>query len=164
MVNKVVDKLQMDAEQIKKYANRFLRREYQIELIIPIVINARLSSTLGQLIYNKTNNRPVRLEFSKRYLINGDIEDIKKVIKHECIHYALFMKKLPYNDGDPYFEEELRKHNSIATDVISFKTLRNVRIYKCDCREYTFLQTISPKYCTRCDHDLTYVGNRKQLV
>ncbi|WP_260858007.1 hypothetical protein [Bacillus sp. FJAT-22090] len=37
MVSKVDNELQMDHEQIEKYARRFLRRAYQMELIIQLL-------------------------------------------------------------------------------------------------------------------------------
>ena len=164
MVSKATTELQMNQEQIEKYARRFLSTAYKLGLCIPIVINPRLSSTLGQFLYNKTNNRPVRLEFSKKYLINGNLNDIKKMIKHECIHYAMFIMNKPFNDGDPYFEAELKKHNSISTDIINFPVERNVRVYTCDCREHIYLTTITAKYCTTCNQRLAYIERRKQLV
>lgn len=156
--------IKMNQEQIEKYARRFLSTAYDMGLSIPIAINPRLSSTLGQFIYNTKNNRPVRLEFSKKYLMKGKIEDIKKMIKHECIHYAMFMMNKPYDDGDPYFEAELKKHNSISTDIIDFKVERNVRVYACDCREHVYLTTITAKHCTICNKNLRNAGRRKQLI
>ncbi|WP_395940833.1 SprT-like domain-containing protein [Bacillus sp. FJAT-22090] len=129
-----------------------------------MAINSRLSSTLGVFFYNKNNMRPVKLEFSKKFLQYGKLDDIKKTIKHECIHYALFMKKKPYRDGEEHFESEIIKHNAVSTNKIDFRIERNVRVYQCNCNEYVYLQTITPKYCTRCKHNLTYVGRRKQLV
>lgn len=154
----------MNKGEIENYCRAFLKDHYNINLAIPVVLNPLLSKTLGSFIYNRVTNKPMELEFSKKFMMYGNVEDKHKVIKHECIHYALFIQGKPSKDGDSYFESELLKHNSTSTETISFKIERNVRVYKCSCKEYVFRQTISPKICIECNQNLVYRGQRRQLI
>lgn len=154
----------MERSEVEKYCKAFLKEQYNIDLYIPVKFNSRLTRTLGVFYYNAEKKTPSRLEFSKKFMENGKKEDIIKVIKHECIHFALFMLGKPFKDGDPYFESEIIKHDSIETDAVIFSIERNVRVYLCGCREHVFLSLISSKICTRCRQPLVYSEKRKQLV
>lgn len=154
----------MNQSEVESYCKSFLKDNYNLELTIPIKINSRLTSSLGRFIHTSKSRKPLRLEFSKKFLESGNPSDILKVIKHECIHLSLCVQNKPFDDGDEYFEAELIKHDSVATDVIRFKTERNVRVYECECAEHVFLQTIRPSRCNSCKARLTYVCRRKELV
>lgn len=154
----------MNQSEIESYCKRFLKDNYNLDLAIPVVINSRLTSTLGVFIHSKIPMTPLRLEFSKKYLEYADLSDIIKLIKHECIHYALYMQNKPYKDGDAYFESELIKHGSNTTETVTFMIERNVRVYACKCHEHIYLSTITPKMCTACNTRLSYVGRRRELV
>jgi SprT-like protein len=154
----------MDLYEVERFCRIFLKDSYNLELLIPVEINSRLSTTLGFFIYDKKSRDPIKLEFSKKFLTNGSTLDKIKVIKHECIHYALFIQNKPHKDGDEYFESELLKHGSIPTDTVIFKIEKNVRVYSCECSEHIFLQTIMPRICNNCNERLSYVGKRKELV
>lgn len=155
----------MNQFEIENYCRYFLKEHYGIDLSIPVNANSRLTRTLGKFVFNSETHEAARLEFSKKFMLSEKPSGDKiKVIKHECIHYALFLTGKPYNDGDPYFEGELVKHDSISTNSISFRTERNIRVYECHCREHLYSQTISAKRCTRCNQRLTYKDSRKMLV
>lgn len=151
-------------QEIENYCKSFLKENYNLELDISVNVNSRMINTLGAFDYNGKTNTPIKLEFSKKFFENGIYSDKINVIKHECIHYALFILGKPYSDGDPYFESEIKKHNSCSTHTITFKTERNVRVYSCECQEHVFMQIISAKVCTRCNRRLYYIGRRKQLI
>lgn len=154
----------MNQSEIESYCKSFLKDSYNLELAIPVIINSRLRSTLGQFVHTIKPLTPLSLEFSKKYLEYADRKDIIKLIKHECIHYSLYMQNKPHRDGDAYFESELIKHDSNATETVTFMTERNVRVYACKCKEHVFLSTITAKMCTVCKARLTYVCRRKELV
>lgn len=164
-INRNTDTMKMSHAEIESYAKRFLKDNYNLKLTIPITINSRLSSTLAALVLmGKSNPKLIRIEFSKKYLIHGELDDIISTIKYESIHYALFTLGKPYKDGTTLFESELVKHGSNSTETSDLSYERNVRVYRCNCNEHIFLRTITSKYCTRCNADLRYVGRRKQLV
>lgn len=156
--------MHLDKTEIENFCRSFLAENYGIELAIPVVLNPRLTRTLGSFIHNSKTKTPIELEFSKKFMEKAEVDSKIKIIKHECIHYALFVQEKPYKDGEALFEEELVKHNSVATDTLSFITERNVRVYSCACQEHIFQQTISAKICTKCRQRLVYSGRRKQLI
>ena len=55
----------------------------------PIVLNGRLSRTLGRVIMNMDGGRvkPVKMEFSKEFLNTSTDASIVSVIGHEWAHY-----------------------------------------------------------------------------
>lgn len=154
----------MSQKEIENFCKAFLKENYDLMLGIPVKINPRLFSTLGSFIHGRGRNKPVELEFNKKFIDGGEIEDIIQVIKHECIHYALYLLDKPFLDGERYFEEELIKHGVPSTEIIHFSIERNVRVYKCKCTEHVFLSTIRPSTCLKCNSGLDYVGQRKQAV
>lgn len=164
--------LKMDQLQIESYCRKFLMDNYNIELDIPVLINSRLSRRLGQFVssLNTTTgvSKALRIEFSKKYLENGRLEDIISTIKHECIHYALYSLNKPYKDGEPLFESELRKHGSHSTGTTRLQLERNVNVYKCSCQEHVTLKALKNNgayhTCKVCSSYLKYLGKRKQLV
>ena len=56
---------------------------------IPVLINGRLSTTLGRVTCHKINGiwKPVELEMSKKFLETATIASIRDIIKHEWCHY-----------------------------------------------------------------------------
>lgn len=156
--------VEMIQKEIENFCKMFLKEQYDIMLVIPVAINPRLSSTLGVFIHGKGRNKPNRIEFNKKFIECGNMDDIIQVIIHECVHYALYMLDKPYEDGDSYFEEELIKHGVANTNEIEFRIERNVRVYKCKCTEHVFLSTIRPSTCTKCNSGLVYIERRKEVV
>jgi len=149
--------------EIENYCKSFLMESYNLDLTIPIKINSRTTTTLGSFIHSKKNGA-IRLEFSKKFFQNGEIVDIYDTMRHECIHYALYVKEKPFRDGDRYFEDELIKYNTTSTGMTDVRYERNVRVYSCKCDEHIFLATIRPSKCTKCNSVLEYKERRKQLM
>lgn len=166
MVTMNNNQLQMSQHEIEVYAKQFLKEAYNMALNIPIVINGRLSSTLAcyVTIGSGKNEKPIRIEISKKYLMYGNLEDIKQTIKHELIHHIMHLQGKPFNDGHPEFEAELIKQGSHSTETVDFKMYRNVRVYECNCKEFVFLATISTSKCKKCNGTLIYKERRKQLI
>ncbi|MEX3625076.1 SprT-like domain-containing protein [Viridibacillus arvi] len=101
-------------------ATEFLDRAYGIELDIPIVINSRLKSTYGCFKFKPKTREPLRIEIGKNYIENQKWETVIETLIHECIHYALYVQNLPYRDGHPLFEAELKKHGSHSTGTVKY--------------------------------------------
>ena len=166
--------MKLTLEEIEDIIKEFLWENYKLELKIPISINGRLTSVMGRFTWKKYKGftvdgrvgEPVDIQISKKYLQYGSKDDIVDTIKHEAVHYALFVKGLPHSDGDKHFEEELKRLGVTATETSSYKFPRNVRVYTCKCEgdnEHIFLRTITPSYCTACGKNLIYKEKRKEL-
>ena len=104
--------------ELTKIAQVFLKIHYGLGLDIPIKRNNRLRSTHGRFIINNYNHTPLRIEIAGKTLDYGTDEVIISILKHECIHYALFVQGRAYRDGHPEFEAELRKHNAPSTNTL----------------------------------------------
>lgn len=160
-------------ERIKKEANTFLLENYQMPLQIPIERNNRLRASLGRFVYQKLDE-PVKIDLAGFLLDYGANAIIVDVLKHECIHYALFQKGLPHEDGHPYFEEELKKYgvSSTYTKKVGVYTLYECK--KCKKVGETKNNRLVKKpsnYRTVCCHgkieiigDKVYDGLRKQYL
>lgn len=135
-MNQIIEK------ELTKIAQNFLKNNYGIDLNIPIKRNNRLRSTHGRFMIN-ANQKPLRIEIAGKAIDYGTDEAIIGILKHECIHYALYLQGRAYQDGHPEFEGELRKHQAPSTNT--FK----IGIY------YVFS-------CNRCGK--TYESIRKQLA
>ncbi|MCA1025717.1 SprT-like domain-containing protein [Cytobacillus kochii] len=141
----------MIVEELTDYAQNFLEEKYGMSLDIPIVINKRLRSTLGSFILTK--DKPHEIEMAGFLIEYGADDVIYDTLRHELIHYALFMQGRQYRDGTLEFENELRKHN-----VGSTKTVFVGKVYKFICEaclgEYESLKksivTSPKKYRTKC--------------
>lgn len=95
-------------------AKEFLRENYRQPLTIPITRNNRLRSSLGRFVYDR-DQRAIRIELAGFLLDYGAQSTIIDVLKHECIHYALFEKGLPHRDGEAYFEKQLQLYGVSRT-------------------------------------------------
>jgi SprT-like protein len=156
--------MKVNLEFVENYCIKFLKDNYNLELIVPVKFNGRLITTLGAFVHKSKPLNPLYIEFNKKFVENAKLDDIISIIKHECIHYAMYMLNKPFYDGDKEFEEELTKHAASSTDQIQFYVERNVRVYKCKCREHIHLAIICPSVCNRCSKPLIYQGIRKQLA
>lgn len=141
-------------QELTTASKEFLLKSYGIDLIIPIKVNKRLKTTLGRFRHYRNTNKPVDIELSGRLLEYGTIEQILSTLKHECIHYALYMLNKPYKDGQATFENELKKHNANSTGTQRLVDKRY--IYACGCREYESYTNRYSKnyYCRTCDNQL----------
>ena len=106
----------MHIDFLNKFAREFLDEHYQLELKIPILINNRLSATLARFAYKK--NQALRIELSGNLIKYGHPYYKLDTLKHELIHYALFVKGLPNADDDEEFINELKRLKVGATDEI----------------------------------------------
>lgn len=154
-------------QELCKVSQEFIKKSYGIDLIIPIKVNKRLSTVLGRFRHyrSESKKRPLDIELSGRLLEYGSTEQIISTLKHECIHYALYMLGRPYKDGHPVFESELKKHNSYSTRTQRISTKRY--IYSCGCQKFESLTNRYAKNyrCRSCGNDITlsYVDEPQPL-
>lgn len=112
-------------------ASRFLEEFYPgITLGIPIMINNRLTKTAGYFQTKHTLGREEASQISISGVmvrhgyavddIETVVQNLRGILYHELVHYALFQKGEPNDDGHPHFESELARTgapSSYATKV-----------------------------------------------
>lgn len=163
---KLIRKAQIEQE-LCNASRDFLKEAYNLDLTIPIKVNRRLITSLGRFRHYKSDHkkRPLSIELSGKLLEFGTTEQIISTLKHELIHYALYMLDRPYKDGQATFESELKKHDSCSTgtQAVSIKTY----VYTCGCQEYSsYINRYSKGYrCSTCGNDITlsYVNEPQAL-
>lgn len=124
--------------QLRQYANKFLKDVYGMELSIPLQLNGRMQRTCGwfrHTRYRDGRDIPNCIELNKFFVENNEPTTVLDVLRHELVHYALFMQKKPYRDGDYVFESELKRlgivsQKSIDKYIIVSKP-KNVQVYQC---------------------------------
>lgn len=121
--------------QLKKYANDFLRKNYGFDLTVPLKYNGRLKRSYGRFIYYNNPRKPKCVEINRYFAETNSNEVVIDVLRHELIHYAVFMLGQPCRDGDDYFENELAKHNTVSQNTIKKHEIAprpyNVNVYEC---------------------------------
>lgn len=127
--------------QLKMYAKKFLNDTYGMNLTIPVQLNGRLKRTCGRFKYRQWidgRKEPVCIELNKYFVENNKPVVVLDVLRHELVHYALFMQNKPNKDGHPVFENELKRlgivsQNDINKYNIASKHIK-IQIYQCaDC-------------------------------
>src|SRR6185312_15873662 len=96
-------------------AREFLKETFDMDLYIPLVISKQMKSTFGVFRYYPKKREPLDIRISQNLLDNYTEEQILGTLKHECVHYALYMMGKPHRDGDFYFEEVLKIYGIPAT-------------------------------------------------
>lgn len=102
-------------KEMEKYADSFLRTNFNMRLRIPIKIDGRLTRAGGSfhLYDNKSRRESIVIKMSERYIAcafldkKDGVEAILDVLRHELVHYALFEQRKGYSDGDHDFESKL---------------------------------------------------------
>ncbi|MGM9927595.1 MAG: hypothetical protein ACI35P_06550 [Bacillus sp. (in: firmicutes)] len=95
--------------------NRFLYREYNLTLKVPVLVNPRMKTTNGWVKYSrdpyskKILFHTIQIEFNKSNLLNRSLEYNVGTALHEAVHYACMVRGKPHRDGDAYFESELKR-------------------------------------------------------
>lgn len=76
------------------------------EFHLPVVINARLTRTLGRVFSQWRGGRyvPTRIEFSKQMLETCDRESVEAVIKHEAAHALVTLETGEDHGHDAVFK------------------------------------------------------------
>lgn len=124
--------------QLRKYADKFLKETYGMKLVVPLELNGRLKRACGRFVYYTRNKQPKVVEMNKEFVENNEPTVVLDVLRHELVHYALFMQGKPHSDGHPVFERELRR-----LDVVSQKTID----------QYTIASKLQIYGCTDCSHE-----------
>ncbi|AYP68141.1 SprT-like family protein [Bacillus phage vB_BcoS-136] len=159
--------------QLKMYAEKWLMDNYGMKLTVPLKLNGRLKTTCGRFVYIKyASNRPNEpkiIELNKYFFENNEPIVVLDVLRHELIHYALFMLGKPHRDGHPVFENELKRLGVVSQETIDKYNIKskpvNISVYEClDCNhEYKLKRALRNEgrnhRCT-CGGRLKNLGKR----
>lgn len=104
-------------KDLEAYANKFLEKNYNTSLTVPIKISGRLTSTGGyfKARIEKGIRKPMEIQMSERFIASAlhdgqeGLEAILDTLKHELVHYVLFKLGKEFRDGDCEFESELAR-------------------------------------------------------
>lgn len=169
------DDIMLTQYQLEMYAKKFLKDNYNLEMEIPLELNGRMSKTLGWFRYTQyRDGRKIanRIQLNKHFVENNDPITVVDVLRHELVHYALFMLGKPNSDGHPVFENELKRLGIVSQDTINKYEIKSkpkrVTIYECvNCgHEYKRSRALphDGKYhscgITGCNGDLINKGRR----
>ena len=143
-----------------------------IELKVPVKINTRLKTTLGQVCY--IGDEPNRIEFSQQLLDTSTDEAIRQVLLHECAHYICDVRDGISHGHDAYFRAVCAEigctNNKTTYKVERLKGCGAIYKYDVFCPECGFIKGYNRKtyklnildrcHCTRCgSKGLWYVKN-----
>lgn len=165
-------------KEMEKFAREFLKEEFGVDLKIPIKINNRLTSTFGRF-RGRTNmvtgvREPIVIEISKNIIEYHGFDFAYGTLKHELVHYALYIQNRPYNDGTYTFEQELKRVGAPSSGTR--KGTRKKEVYQCKGCKHQFLRNRKlnnhniykgSNYNCSCGGELTYIGQEqpeKQIV
>ena len=152
--------------KLNNMAKKFVKEAYGIELVIPVRVNGRLKSAHGMFRYyaNTKKKHPLFIDISKTYIEYQDWKLVESTLKHECIHYALYMLGKPFKDGHPVFEGEIVKHGSHSTQTVPYRG--KVVVYGCPkCKQEWQKKRKYPNNgkgyrCPECKEQIVFLGER----
>lgn len=140
-----------------KLVKNFLKKNFDLELTVPVEINNRLTRSLGRFVH--TSATPEKIEVSRSLIKYHTKEEMMDVLYHEAVHYACFVMSKPFHDGDRYFEETLKRLNVSPTNTIPFRGELHVCVCsKCGLNNYSSSKYNFIKYkykCMKCKDQLT---------
>lgn len=118
----------------------------------PVIINGRLTRTLGRCFYMRAGEvwKPTKIEISRQLLETSTDESIEAVIAHECAHYvacAVTHENHGHDSTFRFYCEKIGTSNDTAVYEDLQRTKTNEEIYK-----YTL-------YCSECGK---FVGGRSR--
>lgn len=158
--------------ELLDYANDFLNKNYGMNLVVPLLVNGRLTKTYGRFKYERNRfsgeEKALSVELNKTFILHNSKEDVFNILRHELIHYALFELGKPFDDGDSYFENELKKHNTYSqSNIVKMKSCyKKFYTYECKCgvNKTTKNITRGSYSCRACNKNLVVLKIEKKLV
>lgn len=119
----------MNQTQLTQEATTFLRKHFDMELDIPIRISKRMTATFGVFYHNRKDTAK-EIAMSATFIENNSTDVVLDVLYHECVHYALFVKGLPYRDKDDFFKSTVDRLGIARTRHYEYKG--KVHVYQCE--------------------------------
>lgn len=123
-------------KELEAYANKFLEKNYNTNLTVPIKISGRLTSTGGyfKARIEKGVRKPMDIQMSERFIASAlhdgqeGLEAILDTLKHELVHYVLFKLGKEFRDGDCYFESELARLDIGTSGTTNKKLVKSEKL------------------------------------
>lgn len=146
----------MNEEMLTDYAAAFLQENFQLPLTIPIQRNNRLRAAYGRFVYTN-HKKPLRIEIAGLLFDYARENVLYSVLRHECIHYALFTLNKPYHDGNAYFEAVLQQYDAAATNTLKVGKYIVYTCQSCQKQYETRVKQVAKtpeKYRTTCCRSL----------
>ncbi len=143
-----------------------------VKLKVPVQINTRLRTTLGQVCY--TGDDPTKIEFSQQLLDTSTDEAIRQVLLHECAHYICDVRDGTSHGHDAYFRAVCKEigcvNNKTTYRVERLRGCGPVYKYEVYCPECGYikgynrkghiLKNLSHCHCNKCgSYNLYYKQN-----
>lgn len=114
-----------------------------VEFNSPVVINGRLTKTLGRCFYIRTGEvwNPSKIEISRQLLETSTDESIEEVIAHECAHYVTAALTHENHGHDATFKKYCALIGTTNDTTVYHDLERSVPVD--ECYKYTV-------YCKEC--------------
>ncbi len=152
----------VNEEKLEYCAKEFLRRNFNLDLDIPIRISKRMKSKLGVFIVKYYGKKATGSEIviSEDFIVNNDETAVLDVLYHECVHYALYKTGQPYRDSDEIFIRTLDRLGISRTR--SYRYRGESFLYECRKCKYRFSKNMKgyeKRYrCRSCRGKFIYRG------
>ncbi|WP_010289038.1 hypothetical protein [Kurthia massiliensis] len=106
----------------RRFAKKFLKTTYHVDLTVQIYVSKRIlkAGTLGMFVM-ENGTEPAYIAIDETLATFKRRAIFRTVLIHELVHYALFVQRLPYEDGTPLFQQEVVKHGSLPTGGIVYE-------------------------------------------
>lgn len=143
--------------EIMPFVLGFLQDTYDIDEVPVIGISQYLTDQLAQTQYEVVENNGVQeahiqIVISNRLMDHYSFQERWGIIKHELVHYAMFILGKEYRDGEEGFEKELKRLNIPSSQDIELRG--NVNIFTCNC---------NPKYEIEMHHVIKNLPKDRRL-
>ncbi|MGG1571628.1 SprT-like domain-containing protein [Fictibacillus sp. NRS-1165] len=154
--------LKVSMVELYQEAENFLNEHFGLSLEVPIRVAARMTRTMGCFKHYRSWNRPIEIKLSEKMLTHHDPEVSIDVLRHELIHYALYMLQQPYKDKDENFKSTCRRLGVALTRTYQFKG--EIYTYGCasGCSEWKFKtrRNFDRHHCRKCKKHIVYKGEK----
>ena len=164
----------LDAErwegEIQRYINDFIKA-FIPSLDAPTIavsVNNRLRSSIGRFARNYNNDGSIepKIEISGKWIQpiilldyqRNHLSFLEGVLRHEALHYALYLLEVPHSDGTDSFERALYLSKTPA----SFST--NQRLVYENTVSSGMLWRYYTKECNACGHSMIKTSTKKPRV
>lgn len=135
-------------EELNIYASDSLIRLWNIRTPIQIHLTPHLTDVYGEFRASSQNGLvDYSIRLRSDLLTNGYVAE--RILLHELTHFALYLLKLPFNDGEEFFEAELRRVGAPSSKSTALCALMNqlpqAPYYFLQCPTCESLAKVSPE-------------------
>lgn len=118
-INKLISLSRDEQSELLEYytnqAREFLKKNYDMELTIPLSFSGQMKQRLGSfhsVFMSGNKNIPSEIKLNKTQVIMNykfGTDYMLDTMYHELVHYALCVKGMDFHDGSKDFESELAR-------------------------------------------------------